>query len=345
MLAFDKDIPLLGLCRCILHCNAPLLTISQFIGMRRRANLIYQLIPVFRLIMRSGSGAVSCVGIGFISDLLRFRDRRSGTEGVAWFGPIGLQDLGRHFRHVVGHPQRTESGDRICRVEIPVVVRESDEIPDRGVASPGAAKCGAGEFRGYPCAKKTADVGLCRDRLDWWQARRIERETCSGRRRAMRAVAGCMIVFGKGIHGWRRAICSFGFPQHLALATRPARQKVLTIAHQPLPFSVGRASAKLYGSARSRSRLKNGCSTWCSTTNASTISRTAAGIGTAPTRSSPACVNDSPSAGSAVTATTRKGGSPPVVRNATHSDGAPDARLSRYWPVSVRCSMRSAAPA
>ncbi len=106
MLAPDKDIPVLGLDRSILHCSALLFTMSQFIGMRRRANLIYRLIPVFRPIVHFGSGAASCIDIGSVRGLFGLRDRRCGIVGIArsWCSAIGLQELGRHFRHVVGRP-------------------------------------------------------------------------------------------------------------------------------------------------------------------------------------------------------------------------------------------------
>jgi len=84
MLAFDKNIPFVGLYACMLRCNGPVLTMRQFVSMRWRANLLRRLIPVFRLIMHFGSGAASCVGIGFTSNRFGSRGRRCGIEEVAY---------------------------------------------------------------------------------------------------------------------------------------------------------------------------------------------------------------------------------------------------------------------
>src|SRR5262249_37567163 len=141
--------------------------------------------------------AASCAG-GIIRSRFSIRDRRCMIKGIArsWFGATVLEDPCRHLLRLVGHPQRAESGHRVWRVEIPVVVRESDGIPNRRVARPGATKGGAAEFGGYPRGKEAADVGRRCDRLDRWQSRGIGREIGWGRHRV-----GSLPPCGGGL-GW-----------------------------------------------------------------------------------------------------------------------------------------------
>ncbi len=82
---------------------------------------------------------------------------------------------------------------------------------------------------------------------------------------------------------------------HRALAPRPACQEGFVAHSSSSRMTPRRASA--CGSARSRLRLKNTCSTWCSATKAATVSRTGSGIGTVSTRSVAGSVKASPSAG------------------------------------------------
>jgi len=55
---------------------------GQFIGMRRRANRGYRLIPVCCVIMHFGDGAARCADIGFLRGLFGFRDRRCRIDLV-----------------------------------------------------------------------------------------------------------------------------------------------------------------------------------------------------------------------------------------------------------------------
>ena len=59
--------------------------------------------------------------------------------------------------------ERSKSRHRVWVVEVPSVLRETDEVPDGRVGSPGATKRRTAQFRGNTLAQESGDVCRSRD--------------------------------------------------------------------------------------------------------------------------------------------------------------------------------------
>src|SRR5215471_7645610 len=338
---FPNQLIVIGVFRIISRCNI------YFAALRKRPGLVWFTTRSSTLILRCPNIALNFLG----GHLGSWGDRFSGCfspRGLASHlcrtlsGPIvrlAAEAAANHSRdllsQLVRHFQRSETRHRARRVEVPRILRKPDEIPDLGIGGPRATKRRTGQFSRHAGREKGSDIGLGGDRFDRRQLRWIERKLGRFARAAARSrdIAPLALIWN-WMHAFRRhlgrsgRLRCFGVFRRLTLAPRPARNEIFRLAHSR-SFGIGPRRASASGSARSRSRLWNGRSTWRSATKASIAARTASGIGTTSTRSLPVSVQASPSAGSAVTAKISYGGSTPVGRSATQSMGAPEPRLSR----------------
>src|SRR5262245_52158589 len=148
---------------------------------------------------------------------------------------------------LVGHFQRSETRHRAWHVEVPRILRKPDEIPDLGIGGPRATKRRTGQFGRHTGREKGSDIALGGDRFD-------RRKLC-GIKRSLRGPAriAAPYCYAALVLAWMRAF------RRLTLAPRPARDEVFRLAHSR-PLCIGPRRASASGSARSRSRLWNGCS-------------------------------------------------------------------------------------
>src|SRR6516164_9736379 len=132
-------------------------------------------------ILRQARGAVSRIGEDGSLDrrrrLLRFLRRGGGIVGRA--RDVAADEPRDLAPQVVRHLQRPEACNRVRRVEVPRILRQPDEIPNRGIDCPGAAKRRTGQLGRYPRCKKCADVGLSGNRVDWRELGEVGDEVCN----------------------------------------------------------------------------------------------------------------------------------------------------------------------
>src|SRR4029077_8883998 len=195
--------------------------------------------------------------------------------------------------------ERAESRHAVGFGEVPLVLGKADEIADGGISAPRASKCRTGQFLRNTGREEGADVACRRNRFDRRQGRGIEGRQIECRRRRAAGRRTCL-----GFCRFRRLGLVGRTHLGRALALRPPLQKILRpivgFAHLRSFGESRRAMAS--GLARSRFRLTNECSTWCSAMKSATVARTTSGIGTASTRLVALSVKASPSPGSAVAA-------------------------------------------
>src|SRR5262249_27775663 len=210
-----------------------------------------------------------------------------------------------------------ETGNRVRGVKVPRILRQPDEVADVGITRPSAAKRRTRQLRRDPWGEKGTNIRSGGYGFDRWKLRQIKaglrrrRDADLTRHRIAlvpSALAGVSAYLRPPRHP--RRLRRLGIFCRLALASRPACDEVFLIAHHR-SFCVGPRRASASGSARSRSRLWNGRSTWRSATKASIAARTAFGIGTTSTRSLPVSVQASPSAGTAGPAQNSHGAATP----------------------------------
>jgi hypothetical protein len=90
---------------------------------------------------------------------------------------IRLDRIAYNFRCQLRHfirGDRAEAGHGRRIVEIPSALDKADKIPDRRIGGPGAPKCRTGQVRWHSRAKESGDVGVCGDRINRWQIRKVE---------------------------------------------------------------------------------------------------------------------------------------------------------------------------
>ena len=173
---------------------------------------------------------------------------------------------------------RPKTGNAVGIVEIPPVLDQADEVADRRIGRPSATKRRTREIRRNPRFEKGANIGFRADRFDRRQAGGIERGL-RGRLfrfiRRRRSSGGVLRLDRRGLI------------RRFAFAPRPSIEKFFRLAHGCSSSRNGRRPSAS-GSARSRFRLENSRSTWCSATKSATACWIAFGIGTVSTRSLPA---------------------------------------------------------
>src|SRR5262245_57146770 len=269
---FPNQLIVIGVFRIISRCNI------YFAALRKRPGVVWFTTRSGTLILRCPNIALNFLGGHLGSWGGRF-SRCFSRRGLASHlcrtlsGPIvrlAAEAAANHSRDLlsqfVGHFQRSETRHRARRVEVPIVVGKPHEIPDLGIGGPSATKRRTGQFRRHAGRKKGADIGLGGDRFDRRQLRWIERRlgfaraAARWRRIALLApIFDWMRAFRRHLGRSGRLRC-FGVFRRLTLAPRPARDEIFRLAHSR-SFGIGPRRASASGSARSRSRLWNGCST------------------------------------------------------------------------------------
>ena len=103
---------------------------------------------------------------GIVCGLLRGSFGRMGVcNGLQPFGR-GTQDSINRVPQVIGHFQRTKTGHRAWRIEIPGIFRKPDMVANRWIGRPAAAQRGPNEFDGHAGRQERPDVGFGCDRFD-----------------------------------------------------------------------------------------------------------------------------------------------------------------------------------
>src|ERR1700736_4769519 len=166
------------------------------------------------------------VRISRFAGVLLFCDcGRKAVGGDARTADNPVNERGKLFLRTI---QRPETGHRVRVVEVPCVLRETDEIPDRRVGGPGATKRRTAQVLRDASAQKRRYIASRGNRIDWRQARQIplciRRIFGRDERRRIRRFSRL---------GLRRNVSSY---LRLALATRPTSKKFF-FAHSCPPSS------------------------------------------------------------------------------------------------------------
>ena len=192
-------------------------------------------------------------------------DARVGSVKNCGSGVLGRTDDPGEQPRNLGRIEWAEAGDGIVR-EVPLVLRQSDKIADRGIAAPGAAKRRTGQRQRHARFQEIADVGAGRDRFDRRQGSRDRRAALASapaQKPARQARCDVRSV-GLRFRRWRRLR-----RRRVARSRSTARACGATSATGNCPDrswliprpSSDRAAPALPGRRDRACRLKNGCST------------------------------------------------------------------------------------
>ncbi len=91
---------------------------------------------------------------------------------------LGLFQALRNLRDKIGNfvrwIERTESRNAIGIIEIPLILRDPDEVTNCRIGCPGAAQCCPGQFGRDAGVEESRDIRVSGNRFDRWQASEIE---------------------------------------------------------------------------------------------------------------------------------------------------------------------------
>ena len=181
------------------------------------------------------------------------------AESFRLFGDPGQEPAS------VFHRQRAETGYAAGRIEVPRILRQTDEVADRGIGRPGTAQRRTRQIRGYALSQERSDIGPGAECFDRGLILRIgERLAFPRGSTGRRDLPGRFIlrILRRRLGAWVRRRGVF--------AASPSREKAFVSAHRRF-LCRGSCRASASGSARSRVRFSNTRSTWCSATNAAIV--------------------------------------------------------------------------